>query len=68
MALGAGADIVPFTFNGAYQLLRNGDWRLRPGEIELVFGEAIATEGYTRDTLDELVAKVREAVCANFKN
>ncbi|MBO9541071.1 1-acyl-sn-glycerol-3-phosphate acyltransferase [bacterium] len=68
MALGAGADIVPFTFNGAYQLLRNGDWRLQPGEIELVFGEAIATEGYTRETLDDLVAKVREAVCANFKD
>lgn len=67
MALGAGADIVPFTFNGAYQLMRNGDWRLRPGEIEVVFGEAIATEGYDRERLDELVAAVREAICANFK-
>jgi 1-acyl-sn-glycerol-3-phosphate acyltransferase len=67
MALGAGADIVPFTFNGAYQLLRNGDWRLRPGVIEVVFGEAIATEGYTPETLDALVEAVRGAICANFK-
>lgn len=66
MALDAHADIVPFTFNGSFHVLRNGDWKVYPGTIEIVFGEAIPTEGYTKDTLDQLVARVREAIAANL--
>lgn len=67
LAVGAGADIVPFTFNGAFDRLKTGSWQIRPGTIEVVFSEAIPTQGYSRDNLDELVERVRGAVCANFK-
>lgn len=67
LAVGAGADIVPFTFNGAYERLQTGSWRIHPGTIEVVFAEAIPTAGYGRENLDELVERVRGAVCANFK-
>jgi 1-acyl-sn-glycerol-3-phosphate acyltransferase len=66
MALDARADIVPFTFIGSFQILRNGDWKVYPGTIEIVFGQAIPTEGYTKETLDELVTRVRAAIAANL--
>lgn len=67
LAVDAQADIVTFTFNGAFDRLVTGSWRITPGVIEVVFGEAIPTSGYSRETLDELVERVRGAVCANFK-
>jgi 1-acyl-sn-glycerol-3-phosphate acyltransferase len=66
MALDAGADIVPFTINGAYQVFQTGSWRVHPGVVEVIFGETIPTAGYTKETMDALVARVREAVCAHF--
>lgn len=66
MALDAHADIVPFTFNGSFHVLRNGDWKVYPGTIEIVFGEAIPTAGYTKERLDELVTRVRDAIAANL--
>lgn len=67
LALNAGADIVPFTFNGAFELKRTGDWHVKPGEIEIVFDEAIPTAGYTKETLEDLMAEVRGVICKNFK-
>jgi len=67
LAIGTGSDIVPFTFNGAYDRLKAGSWRITPGPIEVVFSEAIPTEGYGKENLDELVERVRGAVCTNFK-
>ncbi|MDB5101802.1 MAG: 1-acyl-sn-glycerol-3-phosphate acyltransferase [Cyanobacteria bacterium RYN_339] len=67
MAIDAGADIVPFTFNGSFERLRRGDWRIYPGTIEIVFGEAIPTAGLGKDDLDDLMARVRGAVLASYK-
>lgn len=67
LAVGAGADIVPFTFNGAFERLKTGSWRVFPGTIQVEFGAAISTAGYDKENLDELVERVRGAVCANFQ-
>lgn len=67
LALNTGADIVPFTFNGAFELKQTGDWHVRPGVIEIVFDQAIPTAGHTKDTIEDLMAEVRGAICHNFK-
>lgn len=67
LAIGTGADIVPFTFNGAFERLKTGSWRIHPGTIEVVFGDAIPTQDYSRENLDALVERVRGAVSANFR-
>jgi 1-acyl-sn-glycerol-3-phosphate acyltransferase len=66
LALGAGADILPFTINGAFGRLPRRGWRVRPGPIEIVFGEVVPTRGYSRETLDELVARVRGVVLSHY--
>lgn len=65
LALDAGADIVPFTINGAFERLRTGHWRIHSGPIEVVFDAPIPTAGVGKADLDALVARVRERVLAN---
>lgn len=67
LALNTGADIVPFTINGAYELKQTGDWRVRPGEIEMIFDHPIATRDYDKDAIEALMAEVRGVICKNFK-
>jgi 1-acyl-sn-glycerol-3-phosphate acyltransferase len=67
LAIAAGAAILPFTINGAFGRLARGGWRVRPGPIEVVFGEPIPTTGYTKETMDALMARVRAAIEANMR-
>jgi 1-acyl-sn-glycerol-3-phosphate acyltransferase len=66
MAIDAGAVILPMTINGSYQVLRNGDWKVYPGTIEIAYGEPIPTADYSKDDMDALMARVRAAIEANF--
>jgi len=67
LALDTGADIVPFTINGSFALFQTGGWKIRPGVIEVVFGKALSTAGYTKNTLTDLMDAVRAAICENFR-
>lgn len=68
MAVDSGADILPFTINGAYELSPGAAWRVRPGTIEIVFGESIPTAGYGKGDVDALSARVRQAIIANMRD
>lgn len=68
MAIDAGVPITPFTINGCYQRLRNGDWKIKPGEIELVFGETVPTEPADKEHLEDLMARVRGVMLSNFRD
>ena len=57
----AGVPIVPITLNGSGVLMRRGDWRLRPGEVEVVVGDAIPPDdGDARSR--QQIRRVREAI------
>ena len=43
-----------------------GDLVMKPGKIQVVIGDPIDTSGYAIDTAQELIAKTRQAVMANF--
>ncbi|OGP88226.1 MAG: acyl-phosphate glycerol 3-phosphate acyltransferase [Deltaproteobacteria bacterium RBG_19FT_COMBO_43_11] len=58
--------ILPVTVNGSRRVLPKGSLVARPGKIQVVIGDPIDTRGYTADIVDELIAKTRQAVMANF--
>ena len=64
LALRAQCDIFPVAIIGARRLLPKGSFRPRKGSFTIRFGRPIPTSGYTRKNLEELVAKVREAISA----
>lgn len=64
MAIEAGVPIVPITVAGAFALMPKGPIRCRPGTIRLVFHPPVPVEGYTAETLDELIARVRQAIAS----
>ncbi len=57
----AGVPIVPVTINGSGVLMKRGDWRLKPGEVEIVIGDAIPPDD-VRDRSRGQMHRVREAI------
>ncbi len=64
LALRAGCDIFPVAIIGSGRLLPKGSFRPKKGSFTIRFGDPIPTSGYTRKNLDQLVAKVRQAIVA----
>ena len=58
--------IVPVTINGSGRILPKGDWRIRPGEIEVTVGEPIAVENYRPETVRGLPAQVYERIAKHL--
>ncbi len=58
--------ILPVTVNGSRRVLPKGDLVVKPGKIQVVVGDPIDTNGYTTDTVQELIDKTRRVVMANF--
>src|SRR5690349_19488576 len=46
-AIRAGVEVVPMAIVGTYEALPMNTFHIRPRQLELVFGEPIATAGYT---------------------
>ena len=59
--------ILPVTVNGSYKVLPNKrSMSFHPGKIQIVIGEPIETDGYTRKNLSELIERARDAVIENL--
>lgn len=59
LALETGLEILPLVQKGAYAINRRGSLLIRPGRVEFIFEKPIATAGYTRENIGELIDKVR---------
>ncbi len=59
MAVETGLDILPIVQRGAYEVARKGSLVIRPGRVEVTVEPPISTAGYTRETVGELVERVR---------
>lgn len=62
VAVKAQADVVPMAILGTYEALPLGSAHIRKRRLRLIVGEPIAAAGYTLKDLDELAARVQEAV------
>jgi 1-acyl-sn-glycerol-3-phosphate acyltransferase len=59
MAVETGLDILPVVETGAYAVNHKGTKVIRPGRIEVAIEPPIATAGYTKDNVGELMDRVR---------
>ncbi len=57
----AGVPIVPVTLNGSGALMARGDWRLKPGEVEVVVGDVILPDPADSRSRQQM-SRVREAI------
>jgi 1-acyl-sn-glycerol-3-phosphate acyltransferase len=64
LAIAAQADIVPFVVHGADRVWPYGEWRVRPGTIEIELLAPIVTRGMTYADRDALVAELRRRAAA----
>ena len=62
MAVDSGVPIVPVVLHGTRSIMAKGSLRINPGRVTLSIQAPIDTSGYTRDTKDELMKKVRGVI------
>ena len=62
LALETGIPIVPIAVQGSFELLPPHSLKIKPGLIHLNVGEPISMSGFTMDTKEALIEKVRNAI------
>ncbi|MBI4161154.1 MAG: 1-acyl-sn-glycerol-3-phosphate acyltransferase, partial [Acidobacteria bacterium] len=62
LAIRSGVPILPVAVRGGRAVLRKGSLRIRPGVMEVVFGDPIPTAGYSYEQRDLLIDRVRRAI------
>lgn len=67
LAIASGVPIVPVVMHGQLDVMRKGDWRIRPGTIDLYFLDPVPTAGYDYDQRGELLAIVRKRMAAALR-
>jgi len=66
LALAAGVPIIPVTLAGGIKVLPRTSWRIRPGDIRMVFHEPIDPTQYCVETKDDLMEAVRKAIASSL--
>jgi len=66
LALKAGVPIVPISIVGSREILPKHSLKVRPGKITMIFDKPIFIEGYSEESRDALIARVRDVVVENF--
>ena len=62
LALESEAPIVPVTIRGTFELMPKGQLYARKGTVRMTYHAPVPVEGWTRDAMDGLVARVREEI------
>lgn len=60
MAISAQATIIPMVVEGGREVMPRGEWRIRPGHIELRLLKSIPTRGLTYDDRDAVYQQLRQ--------
>lgn len=66
MAIRAGVPVVPVSIAGAQNVMRKGEWAVRPGEVTIRFGPAVDASKYSENQRGELLARVEDLVDASL--
>lgn len=62
MAIQAQVPIVPLTMKNTYRMRKGDEWWIQPSDVEMVIGAAIPTEGLCDDDVEDLTARIRQAI------
>jgi 1-acyl-sn-glycerol-3-phosphate acyltransferase len=65
-ALETGFPLLPVTVNGSRKILPKKSVEFHPGPIEVIVDNPINTEGYTPETIDELIDRTRNVIMSHF--
>jgi 1-acyl-sn-glycerol-3-phosphate acyltransferase len=66
MAVRAKVPVVPVSIVGSLDLMRKGEWAVRPGEVTIRFGPAVDASAYTVEQRAIFLARVEELVAAGL--
>jgi len=66
MALETGLDVLPLVQSGGYRISHKGSRLIRPGRIEIAIEPAVPVAGYTRETAEALIERVRAVFLARL--
>ncbi len=67
LAIQAGVPIVPISIVGAHEIMPKRSLRIMPGQITMVIDRPVDVSGYTIDTRNELIERVRGIIIRNFE-
>ena len=67
IALEAQVPILPVTVVGGKEILPKGSLRILPGDMKVIIHDPISVEGYTYETKERLMERVREAIEADLE-
>jgi len=62
LAIRAGVPVVPMGLRGLRRVCPAGDWRIRPGTVDVLFGAPLPTGGLELDAVDALACRTRAAL------
>lgn len=66
-AIRANVPIVPVTIDGCYDIMKKGEFKIRPGRITVTFHEPIEVSDYTLEDRDRLLEEVRAAIISGLE-
>ena len=66
MAIDSGVPIVPVIIRGTWPMMARSSLRINHGDVEMEIAKPIDTIGYSRETKEELMDKVRSVICQKF--
>ncbi len=67
MAIDAGVPIVPVILRGTWSIMSKKSLRINAGEVYMDIQKPLDTAGFTRDSKDDLIEKVRTIICDAFE-
>ena len=59
--------IVPVIVHGTWPIMQKDRLRINPGDVVMEIGKPIETADYTRKTKEDLMEKVKDAICEAFE-
>jgi len=66
MAVDSGVPIVPVIIRGTWPIMAKSSLRINHGEVEMEIAKPIDTTGYSKETKEELMDKVRTVIRQKF--
>jgi 1-acyl-sn-glycerol-3-phosphate acyltransferase len=66
MAIQSGVPIIPVIRRGTWPIMAKSSLRINRGDVEMEIAEPIDTTGYSMETKEELMDRIREVICRKF--
>jgi 1-acyl-sn-glycerol-3-phosphate acyltransferase len=67
-AIRSNVPIVPMSINGCYEMMRKGEFKIRPGHITVIIHDPIEVSGYSLEDRDALIRRVRAQIASGIEH